>query len=313
MAEYDGRGRSRGANPLAEFDAFRARRVAEQEADGAYEATARIYDDGSGNAAYDGTAYGDAGYEYGYGFPDRGAAEPTRLVAAGHKQTPGGRGKLRSTAVLLAVALFAVGLAAGVYAATRSANTGSKAASSSTGRSASPSASAVAPANTNGGGMAPGMGSTMAASPSMSVDTGMGTGMGMGSGTDPMGTPAPGMSQPATSGATHSTLAQLAVLDVAGNSFTALTSSGAVVEIQVNGQTRFGTSTQPFSAADLVPGTQVMARVKRNQNGRYVATMITGIGGADQPSAQMSPTGDTSGGNSDGNSGGNSDGNSGGN
>ena len=285
MAEYDGRGRSRGSNPLAEFDAFRARRVAEQEADGSYEPTAPIYDYGSGY---------DTGSEYGYGYPDLGAPEPTRLVAGGHKQPPGGRGRLRSTAVLLAVALFAVGLAAGVYAATRPSHTGSTAASSPTGRSASPSASAAAPANaaTNGAGaMAPGMGSSMAASP----DTSMDMGMGMGSGMDPMGSPAPGMSQPAPSGATHGTLAQLAVLDVANDSFTALTVRGVAVRIQITGQTQFGTPAQPFSPADLVPGTQVLARVKRTSNGQYVATQITGMGGMDQPSTQMSPTGDDSG------------------
>ena len=278
MAEYDGRGRSRGSNPLAEFDAFRARRVAEQEADGSYEPTAPIYDYGSGY---------DAGSEYGYGYPDPGAAEPTRLVAGGHKQSPGGRGRLRSTAVLVAVALFAVGLAAGVYAAIRPSHTGSTAASSPAGRSASPSASATAPANaaTNGaGGMAPGMGSTMAASPDMSTD------MGMGSGMDPMGSPAPGMSQPAASGTTHGTLAQLAVLDVANDSFTALTVRGVAVRIRITGQTQFGTAAQPFSPADLIPGTQVLARVKRTSDGQYVATQITGMGGMDQPSTQMSPT-----------------------
>jgi len=283
VAEYDGRGRSRGADPLAEFDAFRARRAAEQEANGSYEATAPIYDYGSD---------GNGDYAYGNGFPDPGAPEPTRLVAGGHKQPPGGRGKLRSTAVLLAVALFAVGLAAGVYAATRSSNTGSMAASSPTGRSASPSASASAPATTNGGAdMAPGMGSTVAASPDMSLDTGMGLGM------DPMGSPAPDMSQTSTSGATHGTLAQLAVLDVADNSFTALTVRGVAVKIRITGQTQFGTQAQPFSPADLVPGTQVMALVKRS-GGQYVATVITGMDGMDQPSMQMSamsPTGDDSG------------------
>ena len=287
MAEYDGRGRSRGADPLAGFDAFRARRAAELEADGAYAATAPVYDYESG---------GDTGYESGY--PDLGAVEPTRLVAGGHGRPPSARGKLRSTAVLLAVALFAVGLAAGVYAATRSTNTGSMAASSPTSRSASPTASASAPAGmaSNGAGMAPGMGTTMAASPDMSMD------MGMGSGMDPMGTADPGMPQMPAPGANHGTLAQLAVIDVAGGSFTALTVRGATVEIRITGQTQFGTQAQPFSPADLVPGAQVLARVKRALDGQYVATVITGMGGTDQPSPQMgqpspqmSPTGDGSG------------------
>ena len=283
MAEYDGRGRSRGADPLAGFDAFRARRAAEQEADGAYEATAQVYDYGSG---------GDTGYTSGYGsgYPDPGAIEPTRLVADGHGRPPGGRGKLRSTAVLLAVALFAVGLAAGVYAVTRSTNTGSMAASSPNSHSASPTASASAPAGTasNGAGMAPGMGSSsMAASPDMSTDMDMG--MGMGSGTDPMGTADPGMPQMPAPGANHGTLAQLAVIDVAGDSFTALTVRGATVEILITGQTQFGTPAQPFSPADLVPGAQVLARVKHASGGQYVATAITGAGGPNQPSTQMNP------------------------
>jgi len=135
------------------------------------------------------------------------------------------------------------------------------------------------------------MGSTVAASPDMSLDTGMGPGM------DPMGSPAPDMSQTSTSGATHGTLAQLAVLDVADNSFTALTVRGVAVKIRITGQTQFGTQAQPFSPADLVPGTQVMALVKRS-GGQYVATVITGMDGMDQPSMQMSamsPTGDDSG------------------
>ncbi|HEU5332825.1 MAG TPA: hypothetical protein VFU73_08680 [Actinocrinis sp.] len=290
MAEYDGRGRSRGADPLAEFDAFRARRAAEQEANGSYEATAPVYTYGSADG-------GDGDDEYGYGFPDPGAAEPTRLVAGGgHKQPPGGRGKLRSTAVLLSVALFAVGLAAGVYAVTRSSNTRSTAASPTTGRSASPSTSAGAPttADANGAGTAPGMGSTMAASPDMS--------MGMSPGMDPMGGPAPDMAQMGMAGP-HGTPAQLTVLDVANDSFTALTVHGAAVKIRITGQTQFGAPGQPFSPADLVPGTQVLARVKRASDGQFVATQITGMGGMDQPPVgmnqpsmqMMSPSGDDSG------------------
>lgn len=282
MAEYDGRGRARsGVNPLSDFDAFRARRVAEQEANGSYEPTVPVYE-------YESDYGRDYGYEYGYQDPGPpSAVEPTRLVAGDPGQPPGGRGRLRSTAVLLAVALFAVGLGAGVYAATRPTNARPTAAASATGPGMSAGASASANAN-GGGGAGSGMQASMSPSPDMSTDAGMGSGM------DPMATATPDMSQPSTSGSARGTLAELAVLDVAGDSFVALTVRGVAVTIRITGSTQFGTQAQPFSPSDLVPGTQVLARVRRASNGEYVATVITGMDPTSQPSAETSPTSDPS-------------------
>jgi hypothetical protein len=114
-------------------------------------------------------------------------------------------------------------------------------------------------------------------------------GMGMGSGMDPMGTADPGMSQMPQSGSGHSAVAQLDVIDVADNKFTALTVHGVAVTIRITGQTQFGTPTQPFSPGDLVPGAEVLARVKRASDGEFVATQITGMDLTPQPT-QMSPS-----------------------
>jgi hypothetical protein len=300
VAEYDGRGRSRGgSDPLAEFDAFRARRFAEQEADGSYEATVPAIGYGSDGAEQYGAGdYGPG--DYGYAYPDAGAVEPTRLVAGGHGRPPGGRGRLRSTAVLLAVALFAVGLGAGVYAATRPSSSKAAAASASGGPSKSPSAVASAMASADGGaGMAPGMGPSMTANPGMSMsmdpDMGMGMGSGMGSGVGPTDTMAPGMSQTTQPSTAGGTVAELAVLEVGNHAFTALTVQGATVTVRITGQTQFGTQARPFSQTDLVPGAQVLALVRRGSNGQYVAAVIAGMDAASDPSAQMSPTDDGSG------------------
>jgi hypothetical protein len=268
VSQYDerGLGRSRaGKSPLADFDAFRARRVAEQEADG-YEVTAPVF-----------------GYapDYEIPFPDNSYEnEPTRLVggyppAPRPEAEPTGRGKLRSTVVLVGMVIFVVGLGAGVYAATRPSG-GTQAAGAAAPRT---TPSAMMSASMNAGGAAtmdpsmntdPNAGLGMGTGSSPSADPNMGSGMGMAPAT---GDPSAMASQTTKPGG-RGTLTMLSVVDVGGNAFTAITTRGAEVTVQVNNETQFGTQAAPFSPSEVVPGAVVMARLRRDTNGDLVATLI---------------------------------------
>jgi hypothetical protein len=264
-------GSSAGQSPLADFDALRARRMAEQEADG-YEATARISESEFGQGY---------GYEYG--------SEPTRLVG-GVTPPPTGRGKLRSTVVLVGMVLFVVGLGAGVYAATRP--SGGTQATAAVPPAMAPSSSASSGA---GAGMGnPGMGSSMNAAPSMGAAPS--SGMDMGSGGD--GSSMQPSQMPKTTA--RGTLMMLSVIDVGNASFTATTTRGQTVKVNVISQTQFGTQAQPFSSSDLVPGAVVWARIRRDPDGDgdLQATLITGTGMNGQ-AMQPSATGNGNGGNGD--------------
>jgi hypothetical protein len=250
VSHYDerGLGQSRaGQNPLADFDALRARRVAEQEADG-YEATALIQ-----------------GYELDPGYGSAYGNEPTRLVG-GVTPPPDRRGKLRSSVVFLGMVVFVVGIGGGVYAATR--HSGGTQATAATPPKMAPSPSA--------GAGDPGMGSSTDAAPNMGSGPSSGMGMGMGTGGD--GTSAQPSQLPKTTA--RGTLMMLSVVNVGNTSFTATTTRGATVTVQVITQTQFGTQAQPFSPSDLVPGAVVWARVRRDPDGDgdLQATLIVGTG-----------------------------------
>ncbi len=275
MSHYDerGLGQSRaGQNPLADFDALRARRIAEQEADG-YEATAPIQ-----------VSDVDRGYGYEYG------AEPTRLVG-GLTPPADGRGKLRSTVVFVGMVLFVVGLGAGVYAATRPSG-GTQA------TAAVPPAMAPSPSASSGAG-AGGPGTMPSTDAAPNMGSGPVSGMDMGSGGD--GSSAQPSQMPKTTA--RGTLTMLSVIGVGNASFTATTPRGATVTVQVTSQTQFGTQAQPFSRSDLVPGAVVWARIRRDPDGdgNLQATLIAGMGMND-PAAQASPTGDGGNGGNGGNS-----------
>jgi hypothetical protein len=259
-----GLGASRaGQDPLADFDALRARRMAEQEADG-YEATAPIHE-----------------YEYSPGYGYEYGTEPTRLVGGVTPPPPSGRGKLRSTVVFVGMVLFVVGLGAGVYAATRP--SGGTQATAAVPPTMAPSPSASSGAGASAGN--PGMSSSTDSSPNMGSGPSSGTDMGSGgngSSTQPS-------QMPMTTA--RGTLTMLSVIDVGNTSFTATTTRGATVTVQVNSQTQFGTQAQPFSPSDLVPGAVVWARVRRDPDGdgNLIATLIAGTGMNGQ-AVQASPT-----------------------
>jgi hypothetical protein len=295
VSQYDerGLGRSRaGKSPLADFDAFRARRVAEHEADG-YELTAPIY-----------------GYAPDYEIPYPGNEyenEPTRLVGSysppSHRESasePTNRGKVRSTVVLAGMVVFVVALGAGVYAATRP--SGATQAAGAAAPHTMPSGVVSASSNANGGASAStdpnagaGMGMGMGSSPS--TDPNMGSGMAMGApgGATPMATQT-------TKTTARGTLTMLSVIDVGDNAFTAITTRGAAVTVQVTNETQFGTQASPFSPSEILPGAVVMARLRRDTNGDLIATLIySGANATDPPAATASPSDTTTGNTGDGN------------
>lgn len=272
MSHYDerGLGQSRaGQNPLADFDALRARRSAEQEADG-YEATAQIQ-----------------GFELGQGYGYEYGNEPTRLVG-GVTPPPDRRGKLRSSVVFLGMVVFVVGIGGGVYAATRHSGGTQATAATPPQVTLSPSASSAMGAGAGN----PGMVSSTDAAPDMGSGPSSDMGMGMGAGGN--GTSMQPSQLPKTTA--RGTLMMLSVINVGNTSFTATTTHGATVTVQVISQTQFGTQAQPFSPSELVPGAVVWARIRRDPDGDgdLQATLIAGAGMNDQ-AAQASPT-DTGGG-----------------
>ena len=83
------------------------------------------------------------------------------------------------------------------------------------------------------------------------------------------------------------------VTSVGSDSFTATTARGESVVVHITSATRFGTAARPFTRAQLVPGAEVFARLRKETDGTVVATVIasTTATQSTEPSATASSAG----------------------
>lgn len=79
--------------------------------------------------------------------------------------------------------------------------------------------------------------------------------------------------------------ARLTVTAVSADSFTATTARGESVVVHLTPQTRFGTAARPFTRAQLVPGADIFARLRREADGTIAATVIAATVASGTPTA----------------------------
>jgi hypothetical protein len=103
--------------------------------------------------------------------------------------------------------------------------------------------------------------------------------------------PAPAGAKGAKTG--KAATARLTVTEVGSDSFTGTTARGTTVVVHITAETRFGTAARPFTRAQLVPGADVVARMRKKADGTVVATVVAAAPAtpSDQPSSTASPSG----------------------
>ncbi len=119
------------------------------------------------------------------------------------------------------------------------------------------------------------------------------------SGGSPAAAPAgtPSASAPASPGAKatkgKAVTARLTVTSVGSDSFSATTVRGETVVVHITSATRFGTAARPFTRAQLVPGAEIFARLRKETDGTVVATVIASTTATQsaEPSAAASSAG----------------------
>lgn len=239
-----------GADPLSQFDAFRARRAddrAQQETQSAYsfppEYAARPAEGFPPEYAADPDAPGTGGIS------GPGAADPDRkpgpdalagtVSAAGPGFAPRrGGGRLRSIAIFAGVVVLAGAVGFGAYAVVDSSGSGSG------------STAAGSPATTQ----AP-------ATPTAAATSGTGgadTGKGEGKHGKPLNV-------------------RVVIASVGPDSFTGtLVATGQQVTVRFDADTRFGTAAHPFSRGQLNAGETVLVRGRRSAAGTLTAEFVAG-------------------------------------
>lgn len=84
---------------------------------------------------------------------------------------------------------------------------------------------------------------------------------------------------------------RLTVTAVSGDSFTGTTAAGKSVTARIAATTKFGTAARPFTRAQLVPGADIYARLRRETGGTAVATVIAaGVSSKASGAASASPS-----------------------